>query len=794
MVAALLRVSDRVATSYRWEAKLDLEQHPEMGSVARAKKPAVQPGAAAKTDWVARRDLPALAHKADLSHQFTMLRRYWRDTGDSATVAETIRGITASPIFGGDIDVRVNVIGAAALADLGAFDEADAHMAALSASDALDEAAYQLPVAAFACQRGYTNPLIEKAARAWDVLRENAHGMRVTDLLVGKTIAVVGNGDLRGRGFADAIDAHDVVVRFNNYPKGFEEHLGSRTSVWCRGSHSTVIDRPDIGQYDLVVWGHDFEYDFLEMHEHLALLSRDTVWYPEKIAMIPHSIRANLVKQLGGRVPSTGLQLVAWLSQIRGGLAGVDLYGFGATDALVAGGSAGHFYDALGDYSARHGVDAEAAAFASLLGSGDYSDPEPPVQTTDAQPTVFMCAYRPFDPATGKTGGPAGVQHTIQMLCGDKIDGTDVRYLYEVDKARLTKELSSENKGLRVKVTDVTVGAEAIRRNEEIQARVNSRQPSFFVCHDLGSAYGALQLGQPYVLVNHLQGTIIDEMESIGQHPTDHERHVASVLENTVLLGAQRVYFPSVGAAEAYRHEGDPAVMAKVRFADHALFNTLGDGDGDVAESSSVESVLRGLGIEGRDLDRCDGFVSISDYNFAKGLDRIPSLLARYRDLTGRSVEWIVAGGVSSRELYDNLARTCRGLGVTAHLLPGRIPHDDAMALLQYADYYIMMQRRSIFDLGTLEAMRSELPLILSPVGGNLDLDVQSNVEFIDPELPGSWDEALQRIQARDRKAWGRLSSMIYAARFSPDAFEAQYAKMISDELQACGLKNASDA
>jgi len=793
-VAALLGARERIRTCHRWESRLELPKKPNDGK--RAASPSIQ-------DLILRRDLPMLAHKAELSHQFSTLRRYWRDTADSGTVGGMIQSITSSPVFGKDVDARMYVLGAATLRDLGDFSGAKSCLDCLVSVGALDEVAYQLPAAAFAHEHGYSSPKIERAAAVWSLLNDGSLSARVWEFLRAKTVAVVGNGDLRGRGMGEEIDAHDVVVRFNNYPKGYEEDIGCRTDIWCRGSHSSVHDRVDIGQYKFVIWGHDFECDFLEMHEHLDILARYARWYPERIAMIPHAVRAALRTDMGAPVPSTGLQLVAWLHDLLGGLDGVDLYGFGAVDGAVRQAGGGHFYDSLGDYSDRHGAAGEAEFFASMLGNSiEQVVPEATVDTPKGGPTVFMCAYRPFDRASGRTGGPAGVQHTIQVLCNDRLGGAELHYLYEIDKAVLTKALATENKGLRAKVTDVILGAEAIQRSSEVRQRIDAHDTPLFICHDLGTAYGALLLGQPYVVVHHLQGSVLDEMESIGLDPTEYERHVASSLEKDVLLGAQRVYFPSAGAAQVYRQQCDPEVESKVHFASYPLYNTLvddhEDDDSDRTDNSdgtdgeSIDTVIESLGIRSRKVTPCDTFISISDYNLDKGLDRVPALLAEYSEFAGRKVEWIVAGGVANRVLYDELCQACSELGVEGHLLPRRIPHDQAMALLEYADYYLMMHRRSIFDLATLEAMRKAKPLILSPVGGNLDLDIESNVEFVDPDQPESWPELVRKVQERDREAWGLLNRRIYEEHFSPSAFVERYSRMVSEELMECGLADRS--
>ena len=58
------------------------------------------------------------------------------------------------------------------------------------------------------------------------------------NLLEGKRVAVVGNAPSEiGRKKGAEIDAHDLVIRFNNFRlKGFEDDYGSKTDI-----HETFV-------------------------------------------------------------------------------------------------------------------------------------------------------------------------------------------------------------------------------------------------------------------------------------------------------------------------------------------------------------------------------------------------------------------------------------------------------------------------------------------------------------------------------------------------------------------------
>jgi glycosyltransferase involved in cell wall biosynthesis len=643
-----------------------------------------------------------------------------------------------------------------------------------------------LPVAEFAYDRGYRGHRLPWAAEIRRRLRANREHGVIHELVADKTVAVVGNGDTcLGQGLGAEIDGHDIVIRFNNYPSGHEEDYGSRTSVWCRGSHAQVRDRSDITSYSLVLWEHDFDRNIIEREEHLDILWRDLWLYPERVANIDSQTKDSLRQTSGIRLPTTGCQTLWLLRQEAGSLENVDCYGF---SFLVDKPNYGHFYDELGDMGQRHAVENETVFLRSLYAPAHASpgdalevDPTSGLQSREPAPeTIISCAYRVYDPAGGKTGGPGGVLATQRLLFGDELMGHPLRYVFQGARQRLTQDLATRNTGLRGKISDIIVASEFIKAHVGINETIRASGRAFFVCHELGSAFGAQQLGQPYVVVYHQQGSTLNEMVSIGQVPTPQEVAVANKLEATILENAEAVFFPSLGARDTFQKTSAIGASPKVKFADYALYNTLGGAD-EFAEADDPEALLAStlseLGIPPRDPDT-DVFISIGDFNNDKGADRIPRQLNAYADLSGRKVRWLAIGSISSRELWRALQRRQPNWRFESHLIGRRVEHAKAMALLHYSDYYIMLHRNSIFDLACLEAMRAGLPMILSPVGGNLEFDVDGNVVFsVKTDLEG----AAQAILSRDRAEWGARNKQAYAEHFSPTRFIERYTRMLRE-------------
>lgn len=147
-----------------------------------------------------------------------------------------------------------------------------------------------------------------------------------------KSVCVVGNSPIEiGRGQGAHIDAHDVVIRFNNYSDSHEYHAdyGSKTNIWMRAGKYADIWRRPVASYDLVLFsGPDRRY-----HGMGAIDVMEAVEAGAKTGFVPSRIYAELLKSLGHR-PSAGLLLLYWIRQMRGNFAenNVSTFGFSMND------------------------------------------------------------------------------------------------------------------------------------------------------------------------------------------------------------------------------------------------------------------------------------------------------------------------------------------------------------------------------------------------------------------------------------------------------------------------------
>ncbi|MBT9292556.1 glycosyltransferase family 29 protein [Prosthecodimorpha staleyi] len=180
-----------------------------------------------------------------------------------------------------------------------------------------------------------------------------------------KTIAVVGNSPVQiGRGAGAEIDAHDIVIRFNNFSEDdrFTVDYGRKTTIWARsGGHIDVWRRPPGGFEFVLFSGADRRYHGAQAWDVL-----ETERAGGRAAFVPTRIFVELVKALD-RVPSAGLLILHWLRKIRGPLAagGVSYYGFKLTDQND--GTNRHYFANPTQAKGRHDWDAEAAYLATVI-------------------------------------------------------------------------------------------------------------------------------------------------------------------------------------------------------------------------------------------------------------------------------------------------------------------------------------------------------------------------------------------------------------------------------------------
>ena len=86
-----------------------------------------------------------------------------------------------------------------------------------------------------------------------------------------------------------------------------------------------------------------------------------------------------------------------------------------------------------------------------------------------------------------------------------------------------------------------------------------------------------------------------------------------------------------------------------------------------------------------------------------------------------------------------------------------------------------MLHRLSIFDFATLEAMSQGTAILLSPIGGNMDINKEANILYI----TDNYKEGIHKLLNSNIDLLKEKNKHVFETYFSKAAFKNEYIKMI---------------
>lgn len=405
--------------------------------------------------------------------------------------------------------------------------------------------------------------------------------------------------------------------------------------------------------------------------------------------------------------------------------------------------------------------------------------------------TFINTAYRK-KPVGVATGGPNGVLFLQETLLGPRYRGYPLRYFYSPEKLPLPplwKTWMHENK-------IATMSRNLLESHYFVQHYLSKGVPQqaftkesnhvHFVCHDIGSATAAHLCGYPFTLIYHQQGAFIHERISFGEDLNYAEQRLMNYFEKIAFEKADRVYFPSEGAKKAFLTTTTAVEEKNISFGEFPLYNTVYDFN--ISQNSLLKFLKEhGLGHLLAPTVRSQYliFVSIGDYTPNKGIDRCPDVITKIAQATSKKIIWICMGSKHKSGIYEKLKEDQENYPFKMILIPQRQPHAETMAILQFSDWLLMLQRHSIFDFSTLEAMQLGKGVILSPIGGNLEFNKENNIVYIDPDTDGKY--SIDKI-TNEAIQYGELNKKTFQNNFSPEIFCKTYLHMYDDIIERKGV------
>lgn len=407
------------------------------------------------------------------------------------------------------------------------------------------------------------------------------------------------------------------------------------------------------------------------------------------------------------------------------------------------------------------------------------SAPAPP-KTPEADEVIFInIAYRPKPQGTAQ-GGPNGVLLLKENLLGKHYRGFALKYFYEPQDLELPDNLKNWIRNSSIG----TISKKLIEAHYYVQhilfkelKKTHGDKIIHLLCHDIGSAAGANLAGLPYTLIYHQQGAFIHERKSFGENLSPTEEHLINTFEKIAFEGAEDIYFPSNGAKDAFLQTTTLDSPQKLRYGSFPLYNSVVDFP---ISTNAVEFFFTSMGY-GHLLDQSKRnnyviYITIGDYTPNKGIDRCPKLLASLAKTTSKKILWIVLGSKHKSKIHENLVKEKPTFPFECILVPNRQAHELTMGLIKFSDWFLMLQRYSIFDFSTLEAFKLGKAVILSPIGGNLEFNVCNNVLFYDPQTEES--NQVKLIEKASVEEYGLKNKAAFSNTFSPAQFKQQYIKI----------------
>lgn len=395
---------------------------------------------------------------------------------------------------------------------------------------------------------------------------------------------------------------------------------------------------------------------------------------------------------------------------------------------------------------------------------------------------IINIAWRP-EPEHA-AGGPSGVLKLIQETVGSEYRGYTLKYRYETNKFTIIDDL--KNFFIKEKISPMVrklpVADWYVQNilSKTFKQRQNIYTQRIFVCHDVGSAVGAYFLGIPYYLIYHHQGSLIKERESFGATLSNTEKTLLNQYEKTAFDNANKVFFPSLGAKNEFLTSTENLIKLD-NISSKPLYNSIPkiefdeNGANEFIKEHQLTKYFNGEYIK---------FISIGDYSENKGLDQVNKFLTNLNlKRINKKIFWLSLGSKVGDEIIERI-RSEGNFAKYNHI--EKIPHAIAMSLLQKSDVFIMMQRCSIFDFSTLEAMSLKKPIILSNVGGNIDFNKENNIVYCDVNNNYSLSDDI----FGNLKTFGEKNGSVFDKYFSNKTFVKGYLDLYNLIIKKYILRN----
>ncbi|MDR0484416.1 MAG: glycosyltransferase family 29 protein [Alphaproteobacteria bacterium] len=372
---------------------------------------------------------------------------------------------------------------------------------------------------------------------------------------------------------------------------------------------------------------------------------------------------------------------------------------------------------------------------------------------------VHSLTFRDFSPNGGKGGGGA-VLSAQKILLGDN-------YYKYAKNFPLFYSFREENKHSLKRVKQLCDLWGGVKFSYK---KAKKEYNAVYITHDYATAFGLALLGKKYVYIHHLQGSRVEEALAQGRGVSKISEKIIQYCEKIAFKKAFCVCFPSNGASEEFLKSSLAKVKRNEFTLGNILYNTL--------YAKPNPEPIEGIFPEKDYLT----FLSIGQLSYLKGIDRCVEFFTELlKKDNSKKYRYILVGkGVLQDKILlelNNLKEKYKNFSFI-HL--PQVSYPNILYLQEIADIYIMLHRKSIFDLATLEAMSLKKVVILSNTGGNKDFNKLNNIIMFDNE---NYSKVVEDFLNADLEGLSLANGYVYSAWFDNDSFIKNYHNIINKLL-----------
>jgi len=346
-------------------------------------------------------------------------------------------------------------------------------------------------------------------------------------------------------------------------------------------------------------------------------------------------------------------------------------------------------------------------------------------------------------------GGGASTVSIIKKILGYKYNGIQLKYPFYKHETRWNGE------GIHrfFYMTDWIENAMEI---------VAGETETLYIVFDIFSAYGLFIEGKNYIYIDCNAGNTYMDLVGSGYYISDAEKYQFLNIERAAVANALQVRFKSSGGLFFFKKNHNNLLY---KTGDY-LYNTVYDHP----EHETISGLKK-------DFNKIT-FISIGNLNYTKGVDRIPELLFKYIKYKKGKIRWIVIGsGFFTQNIDKQMDELKRKYDIEYIRINTPITHAQIFYALSVSDIYVMLQRKSIFDYSTLEAMSEGKAVILSDIPGNTDFNVDDNILLYSDDT--EVETLTSYIDKRDE--YGEKNRKVFETYFGNDSFIERYKNLINE-------------